>query len=853
MKRPLLFLVAAGLSLSWIPPQDPAVAQQLEDYSLNPDLNMPPGRTEDDASLGVREARQRIYEAVTLEAQGKKEDALGKWSDALGRYQALRERFLKPDKWGNAEILVRNEFPPPSSRAQQMESIFTETWVPLVDHINGSFRNFPWPRALRDRFAMRQQAPGAEMLEAAILKGDHSMLRRCARFYQFSDAGRTALGMLADEAFEAGDSLNALRWLEEYRTAWPDQFDRDAMLNLKLVRACRETDSRMKLNATLRRIENNGLTAQVDVGGVRKPLQDHIASLLAAPAPGERRELGAPGWRTMQGGYDRNVLAPAVAGITDIVPLGNTPDDKGFKIGQPVKQPEADPYGYRDDDLPAVPVLFPSAHEAGFFMHRPQAAGQGAESAEQLLWFRHGREANPVQLEVPKALRYTMRQGRGGGGRWWGGRPNEQRTKARVLGSTIGRLRWPLDNRESDVLFAVMGLSNPQSERGSEPTGNQIQALDLSSDVSLRVTLPNKKVEKDTEYAFLQHVTFMGAPIVLDNKLYIAGAVPEKSSIEFWIFCFDVTPKGDPSAGEGKLLWRTQCCSLANKQQAWGPTTVTLTDMSSLAMQGGMLYLSTQAGATTGVDRQTGELCWVSRYRRPGFTNKGWFNNAPVAANGFLVTAPYDSLAGSNSEIALVLDGISGRCMFEQPNRGKGYKGEYEHLLGVVDNCMIIQGRTRLHCITLTDFRRGGGLNDADWGKLVYQSTEFKSTPIGRGVVAGDNVLVPFKDGIWILDVRSGKLLSEYAFPAGAVKSEGGPVTLTVYCRGESYKDEEGLVRYRPVTVTDPVTGNVYSVEHLPNGSEYKFPSGATATVKKETFVIMASSAWVYLFSARDN
>jgi len=850
----MFLAAAAGVLLSLSPPGVPVVAQQLEDYTLNPDLNMPPNRTHDDASLGVREARQRIYEAMAYEAAGKKEDALNKWSDALARYHDLRNRFLKPDFWGNAEVLVRAEYPPPRNAGQQRETIFTETWVPLVDHINASFREFPWPRALRDRFAMRQQAPGAEMLANALQKSDFTMLRRCARFYQFSDAGRTALGMLADQAAESGDSLNALRWLEEYRKAWPDIFERDAMLNLKLVRACRETDSRMKLNQALRRIEAAGLNASVDVGGVRKPLSEHLAELTATPAPAERRELTAPGWRTMQGGYDRNQVAPPVAAITDLVPLGTTGEEKGFKIGNAVAKPEADPYGYRDDDQPAVPVLFPTSHEVGVFLHRPQSVGQGAENAEQMLWFRHGREQNPVQLEVPKALRYTMRPGRNGGGRgWWGPRGNEQRTRARILSSTIGRLRWPLDNRESDVLFAVMGVTSPQSERGPEPSGNQIQALDLSSDVSLRVTMPNKKVESAAEFAFLQHVTFMGAPVIVDNKLYIAGAIPEKSSIEFWLFCFDVTPKGDPSAGEGKLLWRTQCCSLANKQQAWGPTTVTLTDMSSLAMQGGMLYMTTHAGATAGVDRQSGELCWVSRYRRPGMTARGWFNNAPIAANGFLITAPYDSLAGTMSELGMVLDGVTGTCMFEQPHRGKGYKGEYEHVLGVVDNCMIIQGRTRLHCITLTDFRRGGGINDADWGALVYQSTEFKTTPIGRGVIAGGRVLVPFKDQIWTLDVRTGKLLSEYQYPANGVKVEGGPVTLTVYCRGESYKDEEGIVRYKPVTVTDPATGNVYNVEHMTNGSEFKFPSGASATVKKETFVMMASSAWVYLFSARDN
>ena len=842
-----MFLVAAcaGLAICWNPGHAPVHAQQLDDFTLNPDLNLPPGRLEDNVSRSVREARQTVNEAIALEASGKKEDALNKWRDAMARYDNLRQRFVTPQFAGNAEILVRAEYPPAGAAR---DTLFAETFIPLVDHINACFySDYAWPKALRDRFIMRQQGPGAEMLSDALNKGDHTLLRRCARFYQYSDAGRAALSMLAQQAAESGDSLNALRWLDEYRKAWPDHFDRDAMLNLLLVRACRETDSRLRLDQAMRRIETSGLNTTIDVGGSRKPLGQHVADLLAAPAPGERRELPMPGWRTMQGGFDRNGIAPPVAGIEALVPIGSGAANAGYALGTALAKAEPDPYGYRDTDTPAVPVLFPTVHESGVFIHRPQ--GAGSESPEQVLWFRHGRESSPVQLEVPQALRYKFRQA-GGGGRWWGGRPMDQRQRVRVLSSSVGRLRWPLDNRESDVLFAVMGSSNPQADRGPEPSGNQIQALDLSSDVSLRVTLPNRKVESVQEFAFLQHVTFMGAPIVLDNKLYIAGAVPEKSSIEFWLFCFDVTPKGDPAAGEGKLLWRTQCCSLANKNAAWGPQTVNLTDMSSLAMQGGMLYLCTQSGASAGVDRQSGELCWVSRYRRPGNTLRGWFNNAPVAACGYVITAPYDSLAQTSSEVAMVLDGITGTLMFEQPRRGRGYKGEYEHVLGVVDNCMIVQGRQRLHCIALSSYRKGGGIKDSDWGGLLYQSTEFSGAPVGRGVIAGDKVLVPLKEQIWILDVRTGKLLSQYTLKD--VKVDGGPVTLSVYCRGEAYKDEDGLQRYRPVTVTDPATGNVYNVEHLPNGSQFKFPSGQTATVKKETFVVMASSAWMYLFSARD-
>ena len=140
-------------------------------------------------------------------------------------------------------------------------------------------------------------------------------------------------------------------------------------------------------------------------------------------------------------------------------------------------------------------------------------------------------------------------------------------------------------------------------------------------------------------------------------------------------------------------------------------------------------------------------------------------------------------------------------------------------------------------------------VDEADFGSLQFQA-EYSTgdQPTGRGVIAGDSVLVPFGDGIAIYDVNSGKLLSKFK---GDAKSEELPVTLTVYTRGESYKDDQGITRYKPVTLTDPKTGNVYNVEHLADGATFRFPSGETAVVKKETYVIVASAQWVYVFQAK--
>lgn len=842
MKTRTLMLLLAGLGViagTWAP-QQPVIAQDEGGIIDNPDLYLPGKRVDDGVLYKVREARQREKEARALENEGKSKEAFEKWRDAFGRYHHLREEYLKDDLPRNAELLVRAEWF--EGGKKDNSGVYAETWIPLADYVNERLRIPDWPEALKNRLSMQQSAKGAEMLRRALENDDAFLLRRCARFYQFSQAGRTALRLLAMQALESADAVSAVRWLEDYRATWADEFARDASLQVQYVRACRDSGMNYRLGRMLRWLDVGGFSEEIDVGGRKLKSLEYIHELAGEDAPITRPELSQPGWRTLQGGNDRNMVAPPVASVSDMLDLGPGEDVQGFQLVEKIPGLEQNPDDYSGEETPPLPAVFPTVHESGFFVHQI-AVGEGDNA--KLKWFRHGRESNPLQLEVPKSLRYVQRpQNRN---RWWG-RSSPQRDRYRVLSSSIGRLRWQLDNRESDVLFAVLGDGSPTREKTGEPSGNQISAFDLGADAKMRVTLPNKKVESEEEWDFLQHVVFSGAPLVHDNKLYIAGAYTSKDTFEVWMFCFDVTPKGDPSQGEGKMVWRTQLCAKkigGNQWGGWGNMPVELPEISTLAEQGGMLYCATHTGCTAAVDRATGELCWVSRYgRETTYRARGWFPNTPIAAGGFVIAAPYDY------SLALVLDAVSGMHLMEYPRLGKGAIGEYEHVLGVMDNRLLIQGRSRLYSVGLTSFRKGGTL-EADWGSLQFQAEyAIGEEPSGRGVIAGGSVLVPFNQYIAVYDVESGKLKTKIKLDN--VKPQEVPTSLTVYCRGESYKDDDGITRYHACTLTDPKTGNVYNVEHLGNGDTFTFPSGETATVKKETFVIVASAQWVYVFKASD-
>jgi hypothetical protein len=820
----------------------PAAADE-DSYVGNPQATLPRRGVDaidarlDNVLYSLREARRRELSALSLEREGKSTEAMERWRDAMARYERLRREHLTLDTPFNTEPLVRLEWVEPGRHRDLM---LTETWAPLADYLNSRMRLPEWPRPLRDQLAMRQQAPGEELLRRGLEHGDVAALRRCARLFQFSSAGRRALRVLAERALEAGDALMAVRWLYELQGSWPDDFARDPALSLLYLRACHEAGMLYETRRFLRRLERDGLPGRVDIGGRNDAATAHIPGILGRPAPSARPELRPAGWRTLQGAWDRNAVAPPVTGLGAMVSLKPGEKPGGIELADGVPGLE-DGQERQGRTRPPVPMVFPVSSSAGFFLHRISATDP---MADELLWFPHGRETGPVTLAVPRDRRYQARSTQDNRV-WWGSSSGVERPRYRVLGMSIGRVTWNRDGRESDVLFAVMGRGSPTRNRGSEPTGNQIQAFDLDHDAALRVTIPNRRVESTEEFAFLQHVVFCGAPVVRDNRLYIAGAVAESNSSDLWLFCFDVTPKGDAAEGEGKLLWRCHIGGRAVQQMNWwAQENPELPELSSVAEQGGLLLVSTHAGATVAVDRETGELCWFSRYRRPrGNLQRGWFSNAPTISGGTVQVAPYDF------DAALELDAITGQEWAVFPVDRIGPTQEYEYLLGVVDNRLYVQGRSRVYCWTLTTPREDGP-GASDFGETRFQTEPFGDVPTGRGVIAGERILVPFADRIVMYEAGSGKL-------AGSARLEGveadlAPVTLTVFCRGPSWRDEHGQLRFHPAVLTDPQTGNVYNVEHLRNGDTFTFPSGAQAAVRKQTFVLLASARRAYLFHAQD-
>lgn len=844
MKTALRLALAA--CLLWPAAFVPA-AQEADDIVINPELRLESDRVDKKVVFSLREAAQWQSQARAFEREGKSDKAFDAWREAFARYESLWRDFLGPEVSGSGEPLARSTTVSSNWRRDEWP-IYIETWVPLPDYINSQLRAPDWPRQFRDRLAMRQGGPGNELLKTALEQGSTRLLRRCARYCQFSAAGAKAMRLLAELSLERGDSLLAARWLFELGLSHPDEFRRDPSLWLLTIRAYRECDSRYYLDKMLRDLERVAKDATVDVEGRKVNVAAYAQELAQAPAPAERNELRPAGWRTMSGDNTRNRVAPPVASLGEMIDLGAADGVQGFQLSEQTANPnERERYGYGNAPSKTLQLVFPAVHHSGLYVHQLSVDNQQSPRPEQMLGFMHGAEQRPVPMTIKAGAAYPKPKD-DGRYRYRYYYDRQSRDRWRVLASTVGRLNWAVEPRESDVLFAVLGEGNPSSDDNAVRTGNQIQAFDLGTEGKHLVTLPNEKVENAEDWRFLQRVVFNGAPLVRDNKLYVTGTFARRGSTEAWAFCFDVTPRGDNAAGEGKLQWKTMLCARKTASAMWGgdDTNADGVEVSSFAEQGGMLYVSTHLGAAAGLDRDSGELCWVAKYERPNLPDLAWQGNSPIAAGGMVVLAPDDS------RFAFVLDGISGVLNFEHPKRGRGAAAEFQYALGVVDNRLIIQGKRKLYSVALTSYRPGGKGKEAQWASLNYESVAFGTAVAGRGVIAGSRVLVPLQDGVAFFDVHTGKLTTKAPYPSGVNLGEE-TFTLTVFCRGEAIKDAEGAIQgYRPATVTDPKTGAVYSVEHLTNGESLTLPSGAKATVVKETFVALTSSKWLYLFKASD-
>jgi len=278
-------------------------------------------------------------------------------------------------------------------------------------------------------------------------------------------------------------------------------------------------------------------------------------------------------------------------------------------------------------------------------------------------------------------------------------------------------------------LYVRMGstVTNwPQAEAGLLPGGaiprGYLVCLDLAAEGRLMW-----KITPEPGWAF------EGSPVADGASVYVGmrcGGLPEAH-----VACFD--------ARTGRRRWRVFVCGAETPARGMFPQHT----HNLLTLQRRTLYYNTNLGAVAAISARDGRIRWVSLYPRARDGNlqkpaPHWQRdlNPCLYDHGTVLVAPADSPR------ILALDAATGQILWqtEPPDAVR----DVIHLLGTTGEHLIAGGQ-KLYWI---------GLNGEDRGRVKHVWPDGPEKPgYGRGVLAGDSVLWPTREKIYVFDQKTAR------------------------------------------------------------------------------------------------
>jgi outer membrane protein assembly factor BamB len=251
------------------------------------------------------------------------------------------------------------------------------------------------------------------------------------------------------------------------------------------------------------------------------------------------------------------------------------------------------------------------------------------------------------------------------------------------------------------------------------------------------------------------------------------------------------------NAETGASLWRRDVCQAAKLELSKASPSPNL-----LTLSEGCLYCCSHSGLIACLDGLSGQLVWAVRYDNRGRGN-ATTDSSPscpcIVVDGRLFAAPTDS------DRLLCLDALTGNSLWSRD------KLEAVHLLGV--------GQGRLVLTT----KQGIRWLEAATGLDVQNHPEGGTGPLpsqGRGLLAGDLVFWPTRQGLYVLTQKEGEWPSDlnvynllHGRPLGnlaltsKVLAVAGPRELTIYVSPALKRkqvNEKAKVNSKSVKVSEP-------------------------------------------------
>jgi hypothetical protein len=286
-------------------------------------------------------------------------------------------------------------------------------------------------------------------------------------------------------------------------------------------------------------------------------------------------------------------------------------------------------------------------------------------------------------------------------------------------GVAHGVPRLTLD-ADDGIIYARVGTL--ATSRAQAAAGDRIIGLDLHREGLLTFQSPRE------EAAW----AFDGTPVSDGRRVFVAMRHSEVTP-RAYVACFD--------AATGIQQWRTP---IGAADTIVGGAADEISH-NLLTLVENRVYLNTNLGLVAALDAETGDICWNSRYNR--HTGKMFVLGSAVPLHFDRDPSPCaysDGLlfvAASDAPTILALDANTGKTIWQQDQLSDAL-----HLLGVAGKHLIVSGNVI------------SGL-DISSGHVVWTWPENDRAGIrgmGRGVIAGNEILWPTRNEILVIDPQTG-------------------------------------------------------------------------------------------------
>jgi outer membrane protein assembly factor BamB len=317
-------------------------------------------------------------------------------------------------------------------------------------------------------------------------------------------------------------------------------------------------------------------------------------------------------------------------------------------------------------------------------------------------------------------------------------------------------------------LYARMGSPvTSSSNRQHRDLESDLVCLDLSQEGKLVWKISSRELFHEDSWRF------EGTPVIIKGRAYFAAS-RRRPQLELIVVCLD--------ASDGHLLWQRPIGGFRSSvEDNYNRVSHLL-----LTAGGGRVFLSTDVGAIVALDDQDGRLEWAVTYESRTDESVATQSNPdrktllpPLFHQGLLFVAPNDA------DFALCLKADSGQVEWKHPyltnylganleperrehEARQRRENQWHHLLGIADGGtagrLIVSGSS-LSAIDVVD------------GSVVWRTPKIENSGSSRGLLAGDQILLPSRESIEIYSQQTGQRTRKILLNTPDSPQQGGNLT----------------------------------------------------------------------------